>query len=96
MALTIQITHVIGLKPVCQDAKQEMAWQVNWRSPPEHRMPASPKLIDVEVTQARNFDVERLSVLWCKTDLYTWHRGQRDRRFDWPGPGFPLSPPETR
>jgi hypothetical protein len=78
LALTIQVAKVIGLKPVCQDSKQEVARQASWRSPPEYGTPTSPKLADVDITQVRNLNVEYLLVLYCRTDLYAWHGRQRD------------------
>jgi hypothetical protein len=53
---------VIGLQPVSENAKQEMAGQVRGRSPPEYGVPMSPKLADAEITHARNLDVECLPV----------------------------------
>ena len=68
LALGIQIAQPIGLKPIGQNAKQEMAGQVRGRSPPEHRVPTGSKLTDVEIAQARDLDVERLAVRQCRTD----------------------------
>jgi hypothetical protein len=58
LALGIQVTQLIGLKPVSQNAEQEVAGQVRGRRSPERILPPDPKLIDVEITQARNLDVE--------------------------------------
>src|SRR5215204_5919672 len=59
-----------------------MAGQVTRRLPPEHRVPASPKVTDVEITKARNLDVECLPVRRGRTDSYAWHGGQEDRRLE--------------
>ena len=91
LALAIQVTQLIGLKPVSQNAKQEMAGQVRGRSPPEYGVPTGPKLTDVEITQARNLDVECLSVRQGRTDLDARHDAQDDRRLDWRAPDLPLS-----
>ena len=69
-----------------------MAGQVSWRSPPEYGVPTVPKLTDVEVTQARNLDVECLPVRWRATDLYARHSAQGDRCLTRRGPDLPLSP----
>ena len=69
MVLAIQVAQPIGLKPVGQNAKQQMAGQVRGSPPPEHSMPAGPKFIDVEIAQARDLDVECLPVRRCRTDL---------------------------
>lgn len=63
MALAIQVAQAIGLKPVSQNAKQDMAWQVRGRPPPEYILPTVSKFTDVEITQTRNLDVERLLIL---------------------------------
>ena len=41
-----------------QNAKQEVAGQMRGWLPSEHGVPTRPKLSDVEITQARNLDVE--------------------------------------
>jgi hypothetical protein len=50
-----------------------MARQVRGRSPSEYGVPTRPKRTDVEVTQARNLDVECLLVWLSLTDLYARH-----------------------
>jgi hypothetical protein len=49
---------VISLQPVSQNPEQQMAGQVRGCAPPEYSMPTVPKLTDVEITQARNLNVE--------------------------------------
>ena len=56
--LGVQVTQLIGLQPVGQDAKQQMAGQVRGRLPPEHGVPTAAKLTDAEIAQARNLGVE--------------------------------------
>ena len=56
--LDVQVAQLIGLQPVGQDAKQQMAGQVRGRLPPEHGVPTAAKLTDVEIAQARDLDVE--------------------------------------
>ena len=62
LTLTIQVTQLISLKPIRQNTEQQMTGQVRRRSPPEYGLPTVSKLTDVEITQARNLDVEYLSV----------------------------------
>ena len=61
MALGIQIAETIGLKPIGQNPKQEMARQVRGRSPPERIVPTGLKATNVEIAQARDLDVESLA-----------------------------------
>src|SRR6266511_3802224 len=56
--LGFQVTQLIGLQPVGQDAKQQMAGQVRGRLPPEHGVPTAAKLADAEIAEARNLGVE--------------------------------------
>ena len=58
LTLTIQVTQMIGLQPVGQNAIQKMTGQVRGRPPPKDAVPTSPKLADVEIAQARNLDIE--------------------------------------
>jgi hypothetical protein len=57
-ALAIQIAETIGLEPIGQNTKQEVARQVRGRQPPEHRPPAGLKITEVEIAQARDLDCE--------------------------------------
>jgi len=92
LTLTIQVTQLIGLKPIRQNTEQQVTGQVRRCSPPEYGLPAVPKLTDVKITQTRNLDVECLSVRWRRTDPCARHGDQGDRRLDWRGPDLPLSP----
>ena len=58
LALAVQVAQMVGLKPVSQNAKQQVAGQVRGRPPPEYGMPTASKLPDVEIAQARNLDVD--------------------------------------
>src|SRR5438552_10570508 len=72
LALGIQITQLIGLKPVGQNAEQKVG-QARGRRSSECILPSDPKFPDVEIAQARNLDVDRLTVRWCGTDLDARH-----------------------
>src|SRR5262245_46800888 len=50
-----------------------MAGQVRGRSPTTYGLPTGPKLTDIEITQARDLDVEGLSVGQFATDLDARH-----------------------
>jgi hypothetical protein len=52
---------LIGLEPIRQNAKQQVAGQVRGRSPPEDRVPSGSELSNIETAQTRDLDVERLS-----------------------------------
>ena len=82
MAFAIQVAQVLGLKPIRQNPEHQMTGQVSWRSPPEYGLPTVPKFTDVEITQARNLDVERLPVRGRTTDLYAWHGNYGEPRLD--------------
>jgi hypothetical protein len=88
----VQVTQMIGLKSVCENTKQEMPGQMRGWSPPKHGVPAASKLHNVEITQARNLDVECLPVRYYRTDPDAWHGTQTDRRLDWREVDLPLSP----
>jgi hypothetical protein len=55
-----------------------MAWQVRVRPPPDYGMPTVSKLLDVEITQARDLDSDGLSVRQSGTDADPWHGAQDD------------------
>jgi len=73
LALGVQIAQPISLKPISQDAKQKMAWQVRGRPSTKHRVPAGLKITHVEIAQARDLDVERFDVRPRRTGLYARH-----------------------
>ena len=50
LALTVQITETIGLEPVSQKPKQQVARQVSGRRSPENCMPTVAKPANVEIT----------------------------------------------
>src|SRR5262249_2320080 len=72
-AIAIEVAQLIGLQPIGKNAKQQMAGQVRGRSPTEYVLPTAPKRIEIEVTQARYLDVERLSVGQFATVLNARH-----------------------
>jgi len=53
---------MIGLEAVGQNAMDQMSRQVRRRLAPEHGVPASPKITDVEIAKARDLGVECLLV----------------------------------
>ena len=69
LTLPVQVPKTVGVQPVRQAAKQEMTGKVSGRSPAECGMPTAAKLTNVEITQARNLDVEFLAVRQRRTDL---------------------------
>ena len=48
---------MIGLKPIRQNAQQQMARKVRWCSPPEHCVPSGSKFLDIETPQSRDLDL---------------------------------------
>jgi hypothetical protein len=68
LVLAVEITQHVGLQPVSQNAKQEVAGQVRVRSPPEYVMPTASKLHDVEIAQSRNLAVECLAVRQARSN----------------------------
>src|SRR5271169_6679182 len=82
LTLPVQVPRRVGLQPERQAAKQEMTSKVSGRWPAECGMPTAAKLTNVEITQARNLDVEFLAVRQRRTDLHPRH-GSR-----WPASGL--------
>ena len=85
-------TKTISLQPVSQGAKQQMTSKVRRHWPPEYGLPMTAKLSDVEITQARDLDVERRAVRQCRTDPDARHDAQAGRRLDSAEAVLPLSP----
>jgi hypothetical protein len=83
LALGVEITQVIDLEAVSQNAKQQVTGQMSGRSPPEHRVPPGPERTDIEFAQAHDLDVDCLSVWLKPTVLGVWHDGQEEPRLDW-------------
>jgi hypothetical protein len=52
------VAQMTGLNSVSEDTKQQVAGEARVRLPPEYGVPTGPKLTGVEITQARNLDVE--------------------------------------
>jgi hypothetical protein len=78
LALTVQITETNGLQPVSHHPKQQVAGHMRGRRSPENRVPTVAKLADVEISLARNLDVELFSIRQRRTDPYPRH-GKRWR-----------------
>jgi hypothetical protein len=55
----IQFPEPIGLQPISQNMKQQVAGQVRGCSPPERRVPSRSQHLDVETAQTRDLGVER-------------------------------------
>jgi hypothetical protein len=73
LAVAIEVPKQVSLQPVGQHAKQEMAGQVRGRTLPEGGLPTSPKVANVEITQARDFDIERHLIRHCRINRYARH-----------------------
>ena len=82
LTLTVQITQTNGLEPVGHDPKQQVTRQVSGCRSPENCVPTVAKLADVEITQARNLDVELFSIRQRRTDPYPRHGTQAAWRLD--------------
>jgi hypothetical protein len=63
-----QVTKPIGLQPIGQDTKQQVAGQVRGCAPPEHRMPSGSQFRDIETAQTRDLVVERRSIRHRRID----------------------------
>jgi hypothetical protein len=90
--LPVQVPKTIGLEPVRQAAKQEMARKGSRRWRAEHGMPTAAKLDHVETTQARNLDIELGAVRQRWTDFHPRHGRQAGRRWGRRELGVPLFP----
>ena len=90
--LAIEVTQLIGLQAVSEDAKQEMAWKVRGRRSTTDSLPPAAKTRDIEITQSRNLDIECFAVRQRRTDSYPWHGVQADQRLEWREVGFPPCP----
>src|SRR6516164_5896371 len=75
-ARIIEVAQPVGLQPVSQSPKQQMAGQMRGWSPAEYSMPTAAQLSDVELTQPRNLDIKCCAVRQCRTDPYARHRNQ--------------------
>ena len=64
---------MVRLNPIGKDTKQQMARQVNGRSPTKDSVPAVPQLTDVEIAQLCDLDGDRSSAWQCRTDLDPRH-----------------------
>src|SRR5262249_25574215 len=69
----LQFPEPIGLQPISQNMKQQVAGQVRGRSPPERRVPFGSQFLDIEIAQTRDLGVERLSIRHRGIDHHAWH-----------------------
>src|SRR5207245_3571784 len=69
----IQVTEPIGLQPIGQNTKQQMAGQVSRCSSPEYRMPSGSQFSDIEIAQTRDLVVKRPSIRHRRIDHHAWH-----------------------
>ena len=69
-----------------------MAGQGRWWLPSEHGVPTAAKLLNAEITQARNLGVDSLAVRQGRTDPDARHGAQGDWRLDCPGLDFRSAP----
>ncbi|HMI95049.1 MAG TPA: hypothetical protein VK479_00965, partial [Micropepsaceae bacterium] len=61
-AVGIQFAEPIGLQPISQNPKQQVAGQVRGRSPPKDRVPSGSEFSNIETAQTRALVVERLPI----------------------------------
>jgi hypothetical protein len=54
-----EISQLIGLQPVGENGKQQMAGQMRRRLLPEHALPARPQAMEIEIAQMRDLVVQR-------------------------------------
>jgi hypothetical protein len=71
--LDVEGTQQVGVYPVRQNAKQQMARQVARCSPAKHCVPAGLECADIETAQTRDLDIERLAVWRRRTDCLPGH-----------------------
>ena len=79
-AVGIQFAEPIGLQPISQNTKQQVAGQVRGCAPPEHRVPSGAEFPDIETAQTRDLVVERRSIRHRRIDPYACHGAQAARR----------------
>ena len=74
--LGVEIATSVGLKPISQHAKQQMAWQVGRWPLSEDSVPSGPKITEIEIAQTRNLDLKRFRIRQSQTDPHTRHGRQ--------------------
>ena len=57
----IEVSQLIGLEPVGENRKQQMAGQMRRRLSPEGALPARPQAMEIEIAQMRDLVVQRWS-----------------------------------
>lgn len=68
LRLAIQIAEMVRLKPVGENPKQKMPWQLRRRPPAKDNVPAVPQLTDVEIAQLGDLDIHSFPVRPRQTD----------------------------
>ena len=74
-ALDIEIAETVGLEPIGQNTKQEMARKVRGRPPPKHVARTGLKKCNVQIAQARDLDVECTCIRQRRAHLHMRHFG---------------------
>src|SRR5262249_26284178 len=69
----IQFPEPIGLQPISQNMKQQVAGQVRGRSPSERRVPSRSPFPYTETAQTRDLGIEPLSIRHRGIDHHAWH-----------------------
>jgi hypothetical protein len=76
----IQFPEPIGLQPIGEYTKQQMAGHVRGSPPPERRVPSGSQFPYTETAQTRDLVVEHLSLRHRRIDHHAWHGAQAARR----------------
>ena len=76
----VEVAQMISLKPIRQNAKQQMAGEVRGRVPPKDSVPSGLKSPDIETAQSRDLDMKLLSIRQGRTNCHARHDGQAERR----------------
>jgi hypothetical protein len=79
----IEISQTIGLQPIGQNTKQQMAGNVRRRWPPEGHMPSGSEVADIEIAQTRDLVLKPLSIRHRRADHHARHgvyAARRERR----------------
>ena len=75
----IQFAEPIGLQPISQDTKQQVAGQVTGCSASEHRVPSGSQFPDIETAQTRDLVVEQVSIWHRRIDHHACHGALKPR-----------------
>ena len=69
----VEIAEGFSLQPICESSQQQMSGQARGRLPPKHRAPSGSERIDIETTQMRDLNVDRLAIRRCRTNRHARH-----------------------